>query len=175
MANNIVQSSHDWLRSPHMSLLAWSIPQIAVIAGLFAPIARTAFWIIALSWMGRACILTVPVALNLGAFLGRMNVGFDAGDHCRRNELVVGINDKQLARPVEDNAPPRPVLVFVGPHQGAQGGIDSPVVAPVRPGFGVARAVGETIAVWLGLVQRTTCGEQPRFGLMTPNVGSNIN
>src|ERR1700730_6997889 len=73
-----------------------------VIAGLFAPIAvRTAFWIIALSWMGRACILTVPVASNLGAFLGRMNVGFDAGDHCRRHELVVGINDEQLARPVE--------------------------------------------------------------------------
>ncbi len=58
MANNIVQSSHDWLRSPHLSLLAWWIPQAAIFAGLVAPINfRTAIWIIALSWMGVACIL----------------------------------------------------------------------------------------------------------------------
>ncbi len=58
MANNIVQSSHDWLRSPHLSLLAWWIPQAAIFAGLVAPInVRTAIWIIALSWMGVACVL----------------------------------------------------------------------------------------------------------------------
>jgi hypothetical protein len=33
----------------------------------------------------------------------------------------------------------------------------------VRPGFIVARAVGETIAIRLGLVQRTACGKEPRF------------
>jgi hypothetical protein len=58
MANDIVHSSRDWLRSPHTSLLAWWIPQAAILAGLFAPVAvRTAIWIIALSWMGTACIL----------------------------------------------------------------------------------------------------------------------
>jgi hypothetical protein len=58
MANNIVQSSHDWLQSPHTNLLSWWIPWIAVIAGLHAPVpARTAIWIVALSWMGTACIL----------------------------------------------------------------------------------------------------------------------
>jgi hypothetical protein len=58
MANNIVQRSHDWLQSPHTSLLAWWIPWIAVIAGLLAPVlVRTAIWIVALSWMGTACIL----------------------------------------------------------------------------------------------------------------------
>jgi len=58
MTNNIVRSSHDWLRGPRTILLAWGIPWIAVITGLLAPIAvRTAIWIIALSWMGTACIL----------------------------------------------------------------------------------------------------------------------
>jgi hypothetical protein len=41
MANNIVQHSHDWLQSPHTNLLAWWLPWIAVIAGLFAPTALT--------------------------------------------------------------------------------------------------------------------------------------
>lgn len=58
MANDIVHSSRDWLRSPHTSLLAWWIPQAAILAGLFAPVpVRTAIWIIALSWMGTACVL----------------------------------------------------------------------------------------------------------------------
>jgi len=58
VASNIVRSSRDWLRSPHTNLLAWWIPWIAVIAGLFAPVpVRTALWITALSWMGTACIL----------------------------------------------------------------------------------------------------------------------
>jgi hypothetical protein len=58
MANDIVHSSRDWLRSPRTSLLAWWIPQAAILAGLFAPVAvRTAIWIIALSWMGTACVL----------------------------------------------------------------------------------------------------------------------
>ncbi len=58
MANDIVHSSRDWLQSPHTSLLAWWIPQAAILAGLFAPVAvRTAIWIIALSWMGTACVL----------------------------------------------------------------------------------------------------------------------
>jgi hypothetical protein len=58
VASNIVQRSRDWLQSPHKNLLAWWIPWIAVIAGLFAPVhVRTALWIVALSWMGTACIL----------------------------------------------------------------------------------------------------------------------
>ncbi len=58
MANDIVHSSRDWLRSPHASLLAWWIPQAAILAGLFAPVpVRTAVWIIALIWTGTACIL----------------------------------------------------------------------------------------------------------------------
>jgi hypothetical protein len=50
--------SHDWLQSPHTNLLAWWIPWIAIIAGLLVPVpVRTAIWIVALSWMGTACIL----------------------------------------------------------------------------------------------------------------------
>jgi hypothetical protein len=42
-----------------------------------------------------------------------MKVGFDARDHFQREELAIGINDKQIARPVEDDAAARPVLVFI--------------------------------------------------------------
>ena len=58
MASDTVQSSRDWLRSPRANLLAWWIPQAGIFAGLFvsAPI-RTALWIVALIWMGSACIL----------------------------------------------------------------------------------------------------------------------
>jgi hypothetical protein len=58
MANDLVQSSRDWLRGPRTHLLAWKIPQAAIIASLLAPEPlRTAVWILALSWKGTACIL----------------------------------------------------------------------------------------------------------------------
>ena len=58
MANNPVQSSIDWLQSPHTKLLARWIPSTAILAGLLALLqVRTAIWLIALSWMGTACIL----------------------------------------------------------------------------------------------------------------------
>ena len=58
MATETALSSRDWLRNPFANLLAWWIPQGAVIAGLFAPApARTVIWIAALIWMGTACIL----------------------------------------------------------------------------------------------------------------------
>lgn len=53
-----MRAPRDWLQSQHTNLLAWWIPWIAVIAGLFAPVpVRTALWVVALSWMGTACIL----------------------------------------------------------------------------------------------------------------------
>ena len=105
----------------------------------------------------------MKIALDLGALRGQMKLGCDAGDRCRRHELAIGVQDEQIARPVEDDASARPVFVFVRPRNAAQGGIDRPVAAPVRPGFIMAGAVGETIAVRLGLVQRTAGGEQPGF------------
>ena len=58
MATDTVQSSRDWLRNPRTNLLAWWIPQGAMLAGLFAPVSiRTAIWIVALIWMGAACVL----------------------------------------------------------------------------------------------------------------------
>src|SRR5258708_19216601 len=58
MANDIVQSSRDWLSSPRTNALAWWIPKAAIVATLFIPPpARTGVWIIALVWMGTACIL----------------------------------------------------------------------------------------------------------------------
>ena len=58
MASNTVQSSRDWLRSPRTNLVAWWIPQAAILAGLFVPVpVRSVIWIIALIWMGTACIL----------------------------------------------------------------------------------------------------------------------
>ena len=58
MAYDIARGSRDWLRSPRTNLLAWWIPQAAIVAALFAPVpARTVIWIGALTWMGTACIL----------------------------------------------------------------------------------------------------------------------
>ena len=58
MANEIVQSSRDWLSSPRTNALAWWIPKGAIVGALFiAPPARAGVWITALVWMGTACIL----------------------------------------------------------------------------------------------------------------------
>jgi hypothetical protein len=94
-----------------------------------------------------------------------MKVGFDARDRLWCHELAIGV---QGARPVEDNAAARPVFVFVGLHQGAQGGIHNLVAAPVRPGFVMARAVGETIAIMArpgpaGSLRRADAFRPPSF------------
>jgi hypothetical protein len=58
MTNDAVQHSRDWLASTHTNALAWWVPQAAIIAALFAPVVlRAAIWIVALIWMGTACVL----------------------------------------------------------------------------------------------------------------------
>jgi hypothetical protein len=58
MANNTIQTSRDWLANTRTSALAWWIPQVTIVGGLFVPVPiRAAIWIIALIWMGTACIL----------------------------------------------------------------------------------------------------------------------
>jgi hypothetical protein len=58
MANDAVQNSRDWLRSPRTNLVAWWVPQAAIFAGLFVPVpVRAVTWIIAPLWMGTACML----------------------------------------------------------------------------------------------------------------------
>jgi hypothetical protein len=44
-------------------------------------------------------------------FRRQMKLSFDAGDRCRRNKLAVGVKDKEIAWPVEDDAAARPVFV----------------------------------------------------------------
>jgi hypothetical protein len=39
----------------------------------------------------------VKVAFDLGAIRPQMKLGFDAGDHCRRHELTIGIKDEKIA------------------------------------------------------------------------------
>jgi hypothetical protein len=52
------QATRDWLGSVHTSLLAWWMPKAAIVAGLLVPASvRALIWIIALIWMGAACIL----------------------------------------------------------------------------------------------------------------------
>jgi hypothetical protein len=58
MANGAVQSSRDWLGSTRTNALAWWIPQSAIAAALIAPASlRAVIWLVALIWMGTACIL----------------------------------------------------------------------------------------------------------------------
>jgi len=58
VASDLTKTSRDWLRSPRTSALAWWVPQGAIVISLFLPVPlRTVIWIVALSWMGAACIL----------------------------------------------------------------------------------------------------------------------
>lgn len=58
MANDTIQPSKDWLGSARTNALAWWIPQAAIVAGLFVPVpVRATIWIVALIWMGTACLL----------------------------------------------------------------------------------------------------------------------
>jgi hypothetical protein len=58
VASDLSKTSRDWLRSPRTSALAWWVPQGAIVISLFLPVSlRTVIWIVALSWMGTACIL----------------------------------------------------------------------------------------------------------------------
>lgn len=58
MVNDTVRVSRDWLGSTRTNLIAWWIPQAAILAGLFASThIRAVIWTIALIWMGTACIL----------------------------------------------------------------------------------------------------------------------
>jgi hypothetical protein len=82
------------------------------------------------------------IRFGLGAFVRQMKLGLDVRDRCRSQDLAIGVQDEQIARPVEDDASARPNFVFARPHQGAKGGIHSLVPAPLRPGFEMARAVG---------------------------------
>ena len=55
--NTIAKSTVDWAGNARSNILAWWIPKGAIIAALFAPVpARAAVWIVALIWMGTACI-----------------------------------------------------------------------------------------------------------------------
>ncbi|MBR0703451.1 hypothetical protein JQ599_26345 [Bradyrhizobium diazoefficiens] len=58
MTNAPIQISRDWLGSVHTSMLAWWLPKAAILVGLFFPVSfRAVIWIIALIWMGTACML----------------------------------------------------------------------------------------------------------------------
>jgi hypothetical protein len=39
-----------------------------------------------------------------------MKLGFDARDRCRCQELAIGVQNEQIARPVEDDASARPEI-----------------------------------------------------------------
>jgi hypothetical protein len=52
------KASADWVGSTRTKLLAWWLPHAALVAGLLVVVpARTVIWIVALAWMGVACIL----------------------------------------------------------------------------------------------------------------------
>ena len=58
MVKRVELRSNDWLSNAYTHLAAWWLPKSAIIAALFAAIPlRAAVWIVALLWMGTACIL----------------------------------------------------------------------------------------------------------------------
>ena len=58
VTSGTAQASRDWLASGRANLLAWWLPQAGIVAGLLVPVGtRAAIWIVALAWMGVACLL----------------------------------------------------------------------------------------------------------------------
>src|SRR3984957_20216559 len=58
MTNVTAKAAADWLGSVRTNVLAWWLPVCAMLAGLFvATPARMVIWIVALAWMGTACVL----------------------------------------------------------------------------------------------------------------------
>ena len=58
MANDAIQPSRDWLGSTRASALAWWVPQAAIVVALSAPVSlRAVIWLVALIWIGTACVL----------------------------------------------------------------------------------------------------------------------
>ena len=58
MRDRAFQVSRDWVGNTHTNIAAWWIPKAAIVVALFAPVpVRAVIWIIALVWMGAACIL----------------------------------------------------------------------------------------------------------------------
>ena len=50
--------SADWLGSLRINTVAWWFPQCAILAALLLPPnVRSAIWIVALAWMGTACLM----------------------------------------------------------------------------------------------------------------------
>jgi len=107
MASDIVQNSHDWLRSPRTNLLAWWIPQGAILVGLLVPIpVRTVIWMVALIWMGtglhsqRKAVWADPLPLH-GSILPRddcADVGARFWRRGRRQLWLVGIGLRHPGR-----------------------------------------------------------------------------
>jgi hypothetical protein len=55
---SVAEPARDWVGRAHTNLLAWWIPQGAMLAGLVLAVpVRTIVWVIALAWMGTACIV----------------------------------------------------------------------------------------------------------------------
>jgi hypothetical protein len=55
---DIPSNGGDWFNSTGASFLAWWLPKLAIFLTIFVAISvRTLVWLIALLWMGTACIL----------------------------------------------------------------------------------------------------------------------
>jgi hypothetical protein len=58
MSGPTTNTSRDWLDNRRASVLAWWVPLALIVAGVFVPmLLRTVGWVVALGWMGTACML----------------------------------------------------------------------------------------------------------------------
>lgn len=60
------RSAADWVGSFRTSAAAWWLPQLVIVAALLLPpAARGVIWVIALAWMGTACLSLTPSGIAL--------------------------------------------------------------------------------------------------------------
>ncbi len=58
MASPCINVSRDWLGTARTGIFAWGLPHAALVLGLFVDVSvRATIWLVALAWMGAACLL----------------------------------------------------------------------------------------------------------------------
>ncbi len=64
------QARKDWVGGVRSYAIAWGMPTVAIVAGVFAtPFVRTIVWSTALIWMGTACMVNALRCGRLHCYL----------------------------------------------------------------------------------------------------------
>jgi len=96
----------------------------------------------------------MKIRFNRSPIGGQLEVLLDLRNCLRPHQFAITIKNEAILRPIEDDATPRPILIFVATHDSSRGRVQFARLSPALPNFVMAGTEGQAIAIWLGLVQR---------------------